>query len=292
MQRRPFLVRRRVQPWAFQRGEAARAFGRREIDGDGQLVPGSIVVRPGERQRPPLVRPSSAVSAQLLAARGQRTHDRRQLGQRRGGDDGPVAQQLREDRLRRDEAAGGGERRGDERELRARTLPCRLRQGAQQRRADLDAILDREPGDAEADDRVVREVATEGDGVDAQTHDLVRGALRGAGHRERERRANDAMETIQVARAAAQRTPTTTTTDRLMLGEDTGSALESRARRLYWTATIELTPAPANEIPLCVVGSVNVLKSVPCPVAGSMVMTLPLPSWVKPKTSPIEYAAP
>ena len=44
---------------------------------------------------------------------------------------------------------------------------------------------------------------------------------------------------------------------------------EVRTAAPYWiTETSALTPAPANAMPFCVPGSVNVANSVPAPVAG------------------------
>ncbi len=48
----------------------------------------------------------------------------------------------------------------------------------------------------------------------------------------------------------------------------------------------EFTPAPANEMPCCVSGSVNVAYIAPTPVVGSILTTWPVPSWVKPITPP------
>src|SRR5205823_1138152 len=61
----------------------------------------------------------------------------------------------------------------------------------------------------------------------------------------------------------------------------------------HWIGeTFAFTPAPANEMPLPVDGSVNDLYSVPTPVCGLMVTTSPEPSWVKPNTWPSANAVP
>src|SRR5262249_52896214 len=57
-------------------------------------------------------------------------------------------------------------------------------------------------------------------------------------------------------------------------------------------ATIEFTPAPANDSPMLVPGALKLLNRVPIPVDGSMVTTSPEPSCVKPKTLPRANATP
>ncbi len=58
------------------------------------------------------------------------------------------------------------------------------------------------------------------------------------------------------------------------------------------TGTSELTPAPANEIGMFVIGSLNVANTVPAPVVRSIITTWPVWSCVKPITLPSAYEVP
>ena len=60
--------------------------------------------------------------------------------------------------------------------------------------------------------------------------------------------------------------------------------VDSQFGQVFHDAFYSLTPAPANEIPICVVGSLNVPNTAPTPLVVSIVTTRPVPSCVNPNT--------